>query len=336
MGSVEDLPSEKARHLADSREAFVAWAVQNSIPIDCIEPFQSDDGKHPSGQQDPFLSHLGAAVAQSSVVLLSEGFHNCREMMTLHHRIIQHLCTSCGFGIVGSESGLPESRDVADYVTALDKKYSEMEKEQLWSSGLNKMYSAWSEGRDLIEWMREHNLQLGTEAHTTSARETIGYCGLDIGGFYTDWSYPVSKIQSYLRDQLPEFEAEWSKKIEPLLDIMGRSKARYNYQHLLSPAQKATLAVLLDELVLELKSREEELAGDLEFEWARQSAISVRLRNSFLALHVTLNVTAIVLRRCNWPRTTTATTRICRYQTPAPESPNTLDWMGGKSQWPTT
>ncbi|KAL7534673.1 hypothetical protein ACHAWF_004911 [Thalassiosira exigua] len=77
----------------------------------------------------------------------------------------------------------------------------------------------------------------------------IEYCGLDIGGFYADWNYPLSKIQSYLKGQSPQFEEQWSRKIQPILEIMGNEKARYNHQHLLTLQQKATLGVLLDELM---------------------------------------------------------------------------------------
>ena len=74
-------------------------------------------------------------------------------------------------------------------------------------------------------------------------------------------------------------------KIQPILDIMGSTQARYNYQHLLSPSQKATLAVLLDELVLKLSSHSDEFEGDSEYEWIKQSAISVSARMHKMHLH---------------------------------------------------
>ncbi|KAL9178769.1 hypothetical protein ACHAXT_003900 [Thalassiosira profunda] len=270
------LTNERERELSRSREAFIKWGACNAIPIECIEPAGPDSGDYRQ-DEDEFLSCLGEAVSSASVVLLSEGYHNCREMMTLHHRIVQHLVANFGFDIVASESGLPESRDVADYIASPDREYTETEKEEMWGRGLNKMYGAWAEGRELIEWMWDYNLRAKDE----NARVRIEYCGLDIGGFYPNWTHPVSKIQRFLKDQLPAFEAEWSRKIEPILDIMGKEKARYNYQHLLSPEQKSTLANLLDELVLRLNSCNEELAGDLDFEWARQSAISMQLAENY-------------------------------------------------------
>ena len=170
---------------------------------------------------------------------------------------------------MASESCLPESKDIADYITKnVDKEYSDDQKDLVWTRGLNKMYSAWAEGRNLIEWMRDYN-----NGH--SDEERLGYCGLDIGGFYSDWGYPLSKVQSFLKSKSPGFEKDWTTKVEPILSLMGNVQARYNHQHLLSPNQKAALAVLMDELVTELKSLGDELVGDVDYEWAKQMSISV-------------------------------------------------------------
>ena len=270
-------------HLSESRQVFIDWAIRNAIPIECIHPIQHED----KDQSGPFLSYLSDAVSSASVVMLSEGYHNCKEILALHLRIIQHLCVKCDddFLIVGTESGMPESRDIEDYITSLNKTYSSKDKDVLWKKGLNKMYSAWVEGRELIEWMRAYNMQ--HQKHHQN--ELLHYCGLDIGGFYSDWEYPLSKIQRYLKDQSPNFEQEWSAKIQPILDMMGNTQARYNYQHLLSPSQKATLAVLLDELVLKLSSHSDEFEGDSEYEWTKQSAISVSAR-----LHVKMHLHSLV------------------------------------------
>lgn len=53
--------------------------------------------------------------------------------------------------------------------------------------------------------------------------------------------------------------------MRPLLHIMGSTQARHNCQHVMSPAQKWTLAALLDELVANLDSHFEELEEDAEF-----------------------------------------------------------------------
>jgi hypothetical protein len=219
-----------------------------------------------------FFQSLKGAIQSSSasVVMLSEGFHNCKEMMSLHHVIIDYLIYELGYNVVASESGLPESRVISNHVQN-PRKLSCDEEDELWTKGLNKMYSAWSEGRDLIDMLAAYNI-----AQASLGRNNfVDYCGLDIGGFYSDWTHPISLIQRYIKQQFPEFEKEWSQQMNPLLNVLGTSKARYNYQHILTAAEKNKLALLLDELVKMLTSKRDDFDGDLDFEWTRQSAISV-------------------------------------------------------------
>ena len=67
-------------------------------------------------------------------------------MMSLHHRIVKYLISNCGFTIVATESGLPESKLVFDYVQNNEK----VNLETVYKDGLNQMYSQWKEGCDLI------------------------------------------------------------------------------------------------------------------------------------------------------------------------------------------
>lgn len=265
------------RLLSSSRQAFIDWAVENVVPITSLEPYSysancSGDKRH----NEAFFQALTGAIetCSASIVMFSEGYHNCKEMMTLHHAIIQHLVENLEFRIISSESGLPESRSVSSFIK-MRMKYSPDEENEVWTKGLNKMYSEWTEGRALIEWMAAYNQAKWIEDDIDDSTALIDYCGLDIGGFYTDWTSPMSKIQSYLKSSFAEFEHDWSKRITPLLNVLGTTKARYNYQHALNAAEKNNLALLLDELVLMMTSKRKDFKDDLEYEWARQSAISV-------------------------------------------------------------
>mmetsp|Transcript_5591 Transcript_5591/g.9442 ORF Transcript_5591/g.9442 Transcript_5591/m.9442 type:complete len:103 (-) Transcript_5591:999-1307(-) len=93
------------------------------------------------------------------------------------------------------------------------------------------------------------------------------------------WSLPnpdYQNLESY-KKQFLQFERDWSQQMNPLLNALGTSKARYNYQHILTIADKNKLALLLDELVNMMTSKRDDFEGDLDFEWTRQSAISVRV-----------------------------------------------------------
>eukprot|EP00984_Skeletonema_dohrnii_P025445 scaffold14604_cov80-Skeletonema_dohrnii-CCMP3373.AAC.3 len=239
--------------LKRNHEAAVA---ENAIPIERLTPNSehSDNTTHNAA----FFQSLSGAIQSSSasVVMLSED--------------------KLGFTVVASESGLPESRVISNFLQNL-RKLSCDEEDELWAKGLNKMYSAWAEGRDLIEWMVVCNV-----AQLMRGRDNfVDYCGLDIGGFYSDWTHPISMIQRYIKQHFPQFERNWSQQINPLLNALGTSKARYNYQHVLTATEKNKLALLLDELVNMMSSKRDELEGDLDAEWTRQSAISMQLAENY-------------------------------------------------------
>ena len=125
------------------------------------------------------LEHIAKAIGDSKFVVLSEGYHNCKEMMSLHYRIIRYLVENHGFNTVMTESGLPESRMICDYI------HNKKTPENVFEIGLNKMYGAWKEGRDLIEFMKNYNRDHDNILH---------YYGTDIGGFYQNWKRPLEAI----------------------------------------------------------------------------------------------------------------------------------------------
>ena len=125
---------------------FIEWARENKIEINSVDPQYDGDNI----DLKAIASTIGDDV---QIVALSEGCHNNKEMMLLHRRIIKYLIENCGFTIVATETGLPESRLIFDYVQ--NQPVSDVE--AMYKKGLNKMYAEWQEGRDLIEWMRVYN-----------------------------------------------------------------------------------------------------------------------------------------------------------------------------------
>lgn len=301
--------------LSASRQAFIDWAAENAVPI---EKLTRDDYRDTTVYNAAFLKSLKGAIQSSSatVVMLSEGFHNCKEMMTLHAAIIDYLITELGFRVVASETGLPESRVISDYLQDEPRVLTCDEEDEIWA-GLNKMYSAWSEGKDLIDLLIICNAKLMSGYGHDNF---VDYCGLDIGGFYSDWTHPISMIQRYMKQQFPQFERDWSQQMNPLLNALGTTQARYNYQHKLTSAEKNKLALLLDELVDMMTSKRDDFDGDRDFEWTRQSAISVSVFQICIVL-VKVAYTSCLMavsmpikyfhNRCNLLKTTIETMNTC-------------------------
>jgi len=219
--------------LSTSRQAFIDWAVENAVPIEKLTRDDYSDSSDTTVYNAAFFKSLKCAIQSSSasVVMLSEGFHNCKETMTLHTAIIDYLITELGFRVVASESGLAESRDISNYLQDEPRELSCDEEDEIWA-GLNKMYSAWSEGRDLIDLLIICNVA------KLMSDDFVDYCGVDIGGFYSDWTHPISMIQRYIKQHFPQFERDWSQQMNPLLNALGTTQARDNYQHKLTTAEK--------------------------------------------------------------------------------------------------
>ena len=120
---------QKGQDIFNKAEScFIEWAKQNLTEIQSLEA-KNDDNMD--------LEEIVKAIGNAKFVALSEGFHNCKEMMSFHCRIIRHLIEFHGFNIVLSESGLPESRLIQEYISG--------QKEvpiDLWDRGINKMYTA--------------------------------------------------------------------------------------------------------------------------------------------------------------------------------------------------
>lgn len=242
-----------------SEQNFVQWAEQNSTSINSIT----------SSYDNSDLKEIADAIGDAKVVALSEGFHNCKEMMQLHERLIHYLVEEKGFNIVMTESGFPESRMVYDFIQGKEVSGD------VYTEGFNKMYGAWKEGRSLIDWMREYN-----QSHDNVLR----YYGADIGGFYTNWYPPIKRIIDYLEKVDPNYSKQLMKELNPFLQIMGTTKARVNYQEKLSAEQKAKMAIVLDEAVETFTEKETDYiakSNGEEFQWVRQSTIAMRMAENY-------------------------------------------------------
>ena len=238
---------------------FINWAKQNLVEIQSLDT-EDDNGD---------LKEMAKAIGEAKVVALSEGFHNCKEMMKLHHQIIHYLVEHHGFNTVCTESGLPESRMVHDYVHGKN-----VNEDDMWKQGVNGMYSEWTEGRMLIEFMREFNL-----VHNNK----LDYYGVDIGGFYKDWKTPLEMILRYLEGVDAEYYTRLSDQLKPFMEILSNN-ARLNYSNQLAQDQKDELARILDESVNNFNEKEAIYTSNdskKEYQWARQSMISMQLAENY-------------------------------------------------------
>jgi len=237
---------------------FIKWTKENAVDISSFNVTEENND----------LEEIAKSIGNAKFVALSEGFHNCKEMMSLHCRIIQYLISNCGFNTILSESGLPESRLIHDYILGSEGN------EEMWRNGLNKMYASWAEGRELIEYMREYNQKNGDILH---------YYGTDIGGFYKNWKFPLENILAYLIMVDYEYYLKLSEELEHYMDVL-KNTARINYSEKLSSQQKDQLSNIFDGAVDHFNQKKEEYVANStenDFQWARQSMISMQLAENY-------------------------------------------------------
>lgn len=312
------------------QKSFLDWAKEHAVPLTCLEP--NDDMTDfldvTIGQALNRVCHKrkknnkdSSAVHTPLVVVLSEPCHNGREILSLHHRMVRYLVQRHGFQTIVTETGLPESRLIWDYVqqphtsnasssSSSSARSSSQQQETIdtvYRKGLVKFYSEWQEGRALIEWIREHNHHHQQQQQQDD--NIVHYYGCDIGGFYDDWKLPLSRILAFIQKVDGDYAQDLTKALEPFVEIMGK-QARINYTTKLDRVQQSMLAVLLDDLVFTLEGRRKEFvqaaavaaassnlanvskkeasaaatavdAAELEYEWASQSAKAMRFAENY-------------------------------------------------------
>ena len=259
MSVQKNKENQRTQAYTASRESFIQWGKKNHHLINSCVPTNDN------GDLKSFIN----AVGDAKVVVLSEGFHNCKEMMQLHERLIRYLVEHKGFNTVMTESSFPESNLVYNYLQG--KKVEG----DIYEQGFNKMYSDWVEGRSLVDWMYDYNKKNDY---------VLEYYGADIGGFYKSWYPGVNLIKAYFDKVEPEYTKIITAQLEPLLQIMGEQQARINYLKKLTAIQKAKLGLVFEEIIQKFDQNEQQYIQETDiksYQWARQSAISMRMAENY-------------------------------------------------------
>lgn len=250
------------------KELFVQWAQQQQLTFD-FEEEKSLQG---------LVEKIGQDIGTARVVLLSEGFHNCEEMLQLQYELVTYLVQQKGFTVVATESGLPESKYLNAYIHGQDSIAN------LWQKGISKLYGQWQASRDLVNWMAAYN---------KNNNNVLNYYGADIGGGYQDWEFPFQQVFEYL----DTVDAPTSKKLQQdLTPYFAKMKpyAAYYYVTKFSPQQKNDLALLLEELIQEFtnnKSSYLQKSNSRDYEWVLQVVKSMRWAEHYYRNHANITDT---------------------------------------------
>lgn len=242
----------------DGKEAFIAWGKKKALFFD------SKNATLP----DSLLQKIADDIGDSKVVLLSEGFHNCEEMLQLQAQLIPYLVTKKGFNTVVVESGFPESKYMNDYIHSKDTISN------LWERSVDLMYTKWKMGRKTIEFLRAHNQSGGSK---------VDYIGADIGGFYNNWQFPFQQIFAYIDTVDASLSKSLQKDMEPYFKIMTKYAA-YHYTIKLNSTQKNRLAVILEDLMHTFESKKANYisnSNQTDYLWILQCIKSMAMAENY-------------------------------------------------------
>lgn len=247
----------------DGKESFIAWGKKKALTFDSKSKTLPDS----------ILRRISDDIADSKVVLLSEGFHNCEEMLQLQSQLIPYLVTNKGFNTVVIESGFPESKYMNDYIHSKDTISN------LWERSVDILYTKWKMGRKTIEFLRAHNQLDGSK---------VDYIGADIGGFYNDWEFPFQQIFAYIDSVDTPLSQSLKKDMAPYFKIMTKYAA-YHYTIKLSPTQKNNLAVILEDLMRTFESNKTRYilkSNQSDYLWIFQCVKSMSMAENYYRNYV--------------------------------------------------
>lgn len=236
------------------KELFTAWGKQQKLAFDL--------------ENQPTMKQLMKQIVEdmdsARVVVLSEGFHNCEEMLHLQYQLITYLVQEKGFNTIVAETGLPESKYINHYIHGGDSIPN------LWKKSLAMMYSEWKWGRATIEWLRQYN---------QTAPQAVDYMGADIGGDYQDWEFPFEQIFEYLDSVDAPTGEQLEQDMEFYFEKM-RPYAAYYYTTKFTATEQNQLVAILDSLIQLFTNNKEfyiEQSNFKDYNWVLQCVKSMRM-----------------------------------------------------------
>jgi erythromycin esterase len=213
-------------------ESRVVWLQSQAVPINSADPDVSE----------PNLSVLQATIGDARIVGMGEATHGTAEFWTIRQKLTRYLVEEMGFVAILHEAPFPNSLYIHDYVT--EGEGTALEAHQKLG------YWRVQEMQDLIGWMREYNLQRGSE------EPLLHYYGYDCA--FLSWTESINLIGGYLEVVDPAAVAE----ITTRLNNYTVEDARYVYEFLVAHADDYVAQSSPAEYELILK-----IAENLEPSW---------------------------------------------------------------------
>ncbi len=249
-----------AQDVESLKEETQVWLDQSSHAFSHGELLASYDDLRP----------LEEMIGAARIVAISESNHGAREAMLFRNRVFRFLVEELGFEAIALESGVVESKELIDYVATGDGNL-----DTLLERGVTNGFNGLQQNRELVEWVRDYNLQLPQDA------KKLQIFGFDVSGSpYHNAAArnPDTSIRTalaYLRtvdaDVATDFTARFERFLPALADIFDYGK--------LTVAERNALTSSIADLVAEMersKFQFQAASSESEYAWGAHAAVAAR------------------------------------------------------------
>jgi erythromycin esterase len=238
--------------------AVVRWAAAHALPIHSVE--------RGGGSAD--LRSLDAIVGTARVVALGEPTHGAHEPLTFRNRYFQYLVEHLGFTAIALESGLPESRRIADFVAGGPGAPPPGDAARATRESMTWGFGNFAENAQLVQWMRAYNAD-------PRHRRKIRFYGIDLSLGGPHGSTPTSAAIESALDYLDRVDAVAARnaraRFAPYLRrLPGNGSSPF------SPAEHDSLSASIGDLIALYEPNRAEYtsaSSQKHYAWAHRDAV---------------------------------------------------------------
>ena len=237
--------------MTTSKDAFVAWAKAQAIPIDA----QAD--------LDDFgdLEPLKAVIGDARIVTFGESHHYTREYNRFRSRLFRFLVAEMGFRVFVLEVGFVEAKAATDYVNLVH------DDADLAFSNVNQTFGLWAQQQEMLDWMRAYNVARADRP----PEERLRFYGMDGTQGWQHCGTAVAAVCRYLDEVDPDYAARLRAELLPLARSVTVTALEAGIE---ADLQALTYGVtaLVGRFECELKAYVERSSPEA-FEWAKEFAV---------------------------------------------------------------
>jgi erythromycin esterase len=235
----------------DVDKGFLRWARAHAIAVP----------KSTSGSRRADLRALQSLIGSARVVALGEPTHGAHEPLVFRNELFRYLVEKLGFTAIALETGLPESRRIADYVRG-----GPGDPRQIAHENLTWGFGEFLENVELLRWMQAYNLN---PAH----RRKLRFYGIDLSLGGSGGSVPTLVALTHALTYLKCVDSISAKRLQKALALYV---AALSGTATLTPVEHDQATATLDDLIAQFERERPafiQATSASEYEWAHRNAL---------------------------------------------------------------